>query len=141
MRLSTFTLALGAASAVAARQFGYRSVPSLTPRGRAVNSRPDEYWNHIVKGADIVGSGEISALSPEEDSPMLADFSLRAKEVDPSSLGVDKVKQYSGYLDNDAEDKHLFYCERDTLPRSPRSRAAWSQRILTRSPRVLRVAQ
>ena len=25
--------------------------------------------------------------------------------------GVDKVKQYSGYLDDDEEDKHLFYCE------------------------------
>jgi cathepsin A (carboxypeptidase C) len=26
-------------------------------------------------------------------------------------LGVDKVKQYSGYLDDEEEDKHLFYCE------------------------------
>lgn len=36
-------------------------------------------------------------------------FNLRTKKVDPSSLGVDKVKQYSGYLDNEEDDKHLFY--------------------------------
>jgi cathepsin A (carboxypeptidase C) len=36
-------------------------------------------------------------------------FTLRTKKVDPKKLGVDKVKQYSGYLDNDEDDKHLFY--------------------------------
>jgi cathepsin A (carboxypeptidase C) len=37
-------------------------------------------------------------------------YDLRVKKVDPSKLGVDTVKQYSGYLDDDANDKHLFYC-------------------------------
>jgi hypothetical protein len=33
------------------------------------------------------------------------------KAVDPSKLGVDPgVKQYSGYLDDNENDKHLFYC-------------------------------
>jgi len=31
------------------------------------------------------------------------------KKVDPSKLGVDTVKQYSGYLDDEKNDKHLFY--------------------------------
>lgn len=39
----------------------------------------------------------------------LEHYNLRAKKVDPSKLGVDKVKQYSGYLDDEANDKHLFY--------------------------------
>jgi cathepsin A (carboxypeptidase C) len=39
----------------------------------------------------------------------LENFNLRTKKVDPKSLGVDKVKQYSGYLDNEEDDKHLFY--------------------------------
>lgn len=38
-------------------------------------------------------------------------YNLRAKKVDPSKLGVDPdVKQYSGYLDDEENDKHLFYC-------------------------------
>lgn len=40
----------------------------------------------------------------------LEQYNLRAKKVDPSKLGVDTVKQYSGYLDDEANDKHLFYC-------------------------------
>lgn len=34
--------------------------------------------------------------------------SLRGKET-PKSLGVDDVKQYTGYLDLEEEDKHFFY--------------------------------
>jgi len=41
----------------------------------------------------------------------LENYSLRAKKVDPSKLGVDTVKQYSGYLDDEKNDKHLFYCK------------------------------
>jgi cathepsin A (carboxypeptidase C) len=38
-------------------------------------------------------------------------YNLRTKKVDPSKLGVDTVKQYSGYLDDEQNDKHLFYCK------------------------------
>jgi len=38
-------------------------------------------------------------------------YNLRTKNVDPSKLGVDTVKQYSGYLDDEQNDKHLFYCK------------------------------
>lgn len=42
----------------------------------------------------------------------LSKYDLRSKAVDPSELGVDPgVKQYSGYLDDNENDKHLFYCE------------------------------
>ncbi|KAM3547923.1 hypothetical protein MY1884_009385 [Beauveria asiatica] len=38
-----------------------------------------------------------------------SDYKLRGKTVDPSALGIDTVKQYAGYLDDDEKDKHLFY--------------------------------
>lgn len=34
---------------------------------------------------------------------------LRVKKTNPAELGIDKVKQYSGYLDVEDEDKHFFY--------------------------------
>lgn len=105
MRLSILSLAL-AASAATARQFEYRSKDTGTLR-RRVTPRPDDFWDHVVKGADIAGS----KASSTSDETQLANFNLRASAVDPSELGVDTVKQYSGYLDNDQQDKHLFYCE------------------------------
>lgn len=36
-------------------------------------------------------------------------FSLRSKTQDPSTLNVDSVKQYTGYLDADDDSKHFFY--------------------------------
>ncbi|KAG5967625.1 hypothetical protein E4U56_000720 [Claviceps arundinis] len=72
---------------------------------------PNSKWDHIVKGA------EVQSLWVENDKGeshrkvggKLDNYSLRAKKVDPAKLGVDKVKQYSGYLDDDEKDKHLFY--------------------------------
>lgn len=69
-------------------------------------------WDHVVKGADVQKlwvQGESGEDHRQVDGK-LADFNLRVKAVDPSKLGVDKVKQYSGYLDDEANDKHLFYC-------------------------------
>ena len=34
---------------------------------------------------------------------------MRVKESLPEILGLDTVKQYTGYLDIDSLDKHLFY--------------------------------
>ncbi|CAI6045224.1 unnamed protein product [Clonostachys chloroleuca] len=72
-----------------------------------VRQRPDEFWDHIIKGSDVVDS--MLHTARDEESNELVNFNMRAKAVDPSSLGIDTVKQYSGYLDNEAEDKHLFY--------------------------------
>lgn len=75
--------------------------------------KPDHEWDHIVKGAEVQGLWVENANGEQEREidGKLENYNLRVKKVDPSSLGVDKVKQYSGYLDDDETDKHLFYCE------------------------------
>ena len=76
--------------------------------------RPDSHWDHITKGADIQSvwvENENGEQERDIDGKLEA-FNLRTKKVDPGSLGVDPgVKQYSGYLDDNENDKHLFYCE------------------------------
>lgn len=73
--------------------------------------KADHEWDHIIKGADVQGVWVENAKGEKEREfdGKLENYRLRAKEVDPSSLGVDKVKQYSGYLDDEENDKHLFY--------------------------------
>lgn len=74
--------------------------------------RPDSHWDHIVKGADVQSVWvEKNGEPHREVGGKLDNYNLRAKKVDPSKLGVDTVKQYSGYLDDEEEDKHLFYCK------------------------------
>ncbi|KAF1914780.1 Alpha/Beta hydrolase protein [Ampelomyces quisqualis] len=73
--------------------------------------KPDSEWDHVVKGADVQSVWVENAQGEKEREidGQLEQFDLRVKKVDPSVLGVDKVKQYSGYLDDNEEDKHLFY--------------------------------
>ncbi|KAL9638326.1 MAG: hypothetical protein Q9204_001539 [Flavoplaca sp. TL-2023a] len=74
--------------------------------------RPDDHWDHIVKGADVqrVWVENADGEMEREVEGKLETYNLRTKEVDPSSLGIDPgVKQYSGYLDDEENDKHLFY--------------------------------
>ena len=77
------------------------------------NRRPDSYWDHIIRGADVQSiwvENEKGEQEREVDGRLSA-YDLRAKGVNPGILGVDpKVKQYSGYLDDNDNDKHLFYC-------------------------------
>ncbi|KAL2421463.1 Carboxypeptidase Y-like protein A [Exophiala dermatitidis] len=76
------------------------------------NRRPDHEWDHIVRGADIQKVWVENADGEKERhiEGKLDTYDLRVKAVDPSSLGVDPgVKQYSGYLDDNENDKHLFY--------------------------------
>ena len=76
--------------------------------------RPDDHWDHIVKGADVqrVWLENADGEMEREVEGKLETYNLRTKKVDPSSLGIDPgVKQYSGYLDDEENDKHLFYCE------------------------------
>jgi cathepsin A (carboxypeptidase C) len=70
-------------------------------------------WDHVVKGADVqkLWVQDADGESHREVGGRLEDFNLRVKSVDPSKLGVDSVKQFSGYLDDEANDKHLFYCK------------------------------
>lgn len=101
------------------------------------NRKHDSEWDHILKGADVQSVWVENAQGQKERDVegKLEQFSLRTKKVDPKSLGVDDVKQYSGYLDNDEDDKHLFYCKsRDAISRL----LGFSN---TKRYRVLRVSQ
>lgn len=77
----------------------------------------DGEWDHIMKGADIQSIWVENAKGEKEREieGKLENYSLRTKKVDPETLGVDKVKQYSGYLDDEEDDKHLFYCTSSIL--------------------------
>jgi cathepsin A (carboxypeptidase C) len=68
-------------------------------------------WNHVVKGADVqkLWVQDANGESHRQVDGRIEDYNLRVKKVDPSKLGIDSVKQYSGYLDDEANDKHLFY--------------------------------
>ncbi|KAK5081985.1 hypothetical protein LTR05_007127 [Lithohypha guttulata] len=69
-------------------------------------------WDHIIHGADVQDLWIENADGEKERdiSGKLDTYDLRVKAVDPSALKVDPdVKQYSGYLDDNENDKHLFY--------------------------------
>lgn len=76
--------------------------------------RPDSQWDHIVRGSDVeaVWVAGANGEKEREIDGRLGAYDLRVKKVDPSALGIDPdVKQYSGYLDDNESDKHLFYCQ------------------------------
>jgi len=72
--------------------------------------KPDSTWDYVMKGADVQGVWieNSNGQKERETEGKLDTYNLRAKKVDPSKLGVDTVKQYSGYLDDEENDKHLF---------------------------------
>jgi cathepsin A (carboxypeptidase C) len=76
--------------------------------------RPDHEWDYHVRGEEVQSiwvSNENGDKEREVDGK-IGTYDLRVKKVDPSILGVDPgVKQYSGYLDDNENDKHLFYCK------------------------------
>ncbi|GAM87420.1 hypothetical protein ANO11243_054440 [Dothideomycetidae sp. 11243] len=73
--------------------------------------KADSKWDHVLRGADIQSVWVTNSKGEQERDVdgKLETYNLRTKKVDPSSLGIDKVKQYSGYLDDEENDKHLFY--------------------------------
>jgi cathepsin A (carboxypeptidase C) len=83
--------------------------------------RPNHEWDHVMRGEDIQSVWTTNAQGEKEREidGKLSNYNLRTKAVDPSVLGVDKVKQYSGYLDDEEEDKHLFYCKEPFLLTTP----------------------
>ena len=73
----------------------------------------DSYWDYITRGADVqsVWVENTKGEKERELDGQLEDYDLRSRSVDPGALGVDpNVTQFSGYLDDNANDKHLFYC-------------------------------
>ncbi|KAK2594491.1 carboxypeptidase C [Conoideocrella luteorostrata] len=93
---STFFLGLVSVAAALPSPAGNASPPL-----RQSFRKPDSDWNHVIQGADVKTSKGFGG--------QLENYALRANKVDPSSLRVDTVKQYSGYLDDNSTDKHLFY--------------------------------
>ena len=91
------------------------------PPPKKPQRRPDSYWDHVVHGKDLQKvqvEGADGGRRRKFDGP-LESHSMRTRKVDPSGLGVDKnVTQYAGYLDDNDEDKHLFFC-RFLFVRSP----------------------
>ncbi|KAI0998552.1 Carboxypeptidase Y A [Podosphaera aphanis] len=72
--------------------------------------KPDSSWDFVVKGKDVKNASAHSSGAEKGGIDSELDmYNLRAKVIDPSKLGVDTVKQYSGYLDDEENDKHLFY--------------------------------
>lgn len=85
---------------------------AMSTKPKKSSRRPDSKWDHVVKGADVQALwAEKDGESHRQIGGKLDNYNLRTKKVDPAKLGVDKVKQYSGYLDDEEEDKHLFYCK------------------------------
>jgi cathepsin A (carboxypeptidase C) len=105
--------------------------PSWLSKPKPHRRRDD--WDHVVKGADVqkVWVQDADGESHREVDGRLENYNMRVKSVDPSKLGIDSVKQYSGYLDDEANDKHLFYCE-FLVNSSP-----LAVPLLTHRPRVL----
>jgi cathepsin A (carboxypeptidase C) len=68
-------------------------------------------WDFVTKGEDIhnLFTTNSKGQKEREIDGHLEKFNLRTKKVDPKKLNVDNVTQYSGYLDNEEDDKHLFY--------------------------------
>lgn len=68
--------------------------------------RDDSEWDYIITGEQLetmMATGEHKKLSGD-----FKNKKLRIKK--PLDLGIDSVKQYSGYLDVD-DDKHFFFCK------------------------------
>lgn len=89
-------------------QFTFFSSPKKHTR------RSDSEWDHIVRGGDVQSAWVKGADGQKrrEIDGKLDTYDLRVKKVDTSKLGVDpNVKQFSGYLDDNENDKHLFYCK------------------------------
>ena len=111
--------AVEAWDAVASEYPEAMSKVELLSRPKAHTRRPDHHWDVILKGADVQKvrtRNDAGEDEPELDGK-LDTYTLRARSVDPGKLGIDPgVKQYSGYLDDDEDDKHLFYCRSSLSP-------------------------
>ena len=113
MKVAAYASLIGAATAAVTP--GQSILKAPKPHSR----KHDNEWDHIMKGADVqsVWVENAQGQKEREIEGKLENYSLRTKKVDPSHLNVDKVKQYSGYLDDEEDDKHLFYCKWRSLIR------------------------
>lgn len=72
-----------------------------------------KYRNKASARSTFASSSPQTTLKPDEfeifSSLDFESYSLRVKENHPETLGIDNVKQYTGYLDVLGLDKHFFY--------------------------------
>jgi cathepsin A (carboxypeptidase C) len=108
MRLYVSALVLGLTTSLVAGADTFANKPNSPEE---IQRLPDSEWDHIIRGSDIRGKATRDTDSKDESDAYVANYDLRSKIVDPSSLGIDTVKQLSGYLDDNVQDKHLFFCE------------------------------
>jgi cathepsin A (carboxypeptidase C) len=112
---------------------------AFSQKPKPATRKPDSTWDYIVKGADVQDMWvEKEGQRQRMVGGRLDSYNLRAKKVDPAKLQVDKVKQYSGYLDDNENDKHLFYCKLMLRGYRPLS---WRAVLTSLVHRVLRVAK
>lgn len=85
---------------------------AFLPAPKTHRRKHDSEWDYVVRGKEIqnLWVQNSHGESQRKIDGKLANYDMRIKSVDPTALGVDNVKQYSGYLDDNEEDKHLFYC-------------------------------
>ena len=74
----------------------------LKSASESVFSRP------LNKHPDDLRRPEVSLFETIQNN-VFEDYTLRVKENHPDVLGLDDVKQYTGYLDVNSADKHFFY--------------------------------
>lgn len=89
----------------------FKQAVKAKAKTKKIHRKPDSHWDHIVKGADVQ-SLWVKGDDGEDRRKVggrLENYDMRVRKVDPSKLGVDTVKQYAGYLDDNDKDKHLFY--------------------------------
>ncbi|RCK55575.1 Carboxypeptidase Y [Candida viswanathii] len=72
---------------------------------RQFQSKDEKPKKNTFNPITAASTSDFEVLSNDEFS----DYSLRVKETFPETLGLDTVKQYTGYLDIDSLDKHFFY--------------------------------
>ncbi|KAK6529099.1 hypothetical protein TWF694_004316 [Orbilia ellipsospora] len=82
---------------------GIKSTAGGTANAQSVLSKRSEFW------WDFHIKGHQHGPHAKRSDGYLDNYALRGRTVNPGKLGVDKVKQHSGYLDNNATDTHLFY--------------------------------
>lgn len=70
------------------------------------NNDPFAHPQNLVQS--VVSEAHTDASFSVLTSSLDNDYSIRVKSVDPSKLGIDTVKQWSGYLDY-RQTKHFFY--------------------------------
>lgn len=92
--------------------FGLVASASTSKSTSRIHRIPDSEWDNIIHGSDILRQRSVDQAKSDG---YLSEYSMRSKITDPSSLKIDTVKQLSGYLDDNTNDKHLFFCRLPSL--------------------------